>query len=198
MCGGGMVTALRGFFASAAAVALLPLGLTAQQPAVITGHVTGEGGRPIANASVAITQLGLGANTRDDGSYTILVPAARVTGGQATVTVRAINYRPQTVQVTLSEGSITQDFSLSANPLQLGEVVVTGAGTTSEVQKLGSVRNNVSGQDLSQSQEPSVVNALSAKAPNVNVTASSGDPGSSAFIQIRGPRSYSETSQPLV
>src|SRR6185503_18218713 len=80
--GGGMVTALRGFFASAAAVALLPLCLAAQQPAVITGKVTGEGGRPVANASVSIQQLGIGANTREDGTYTILVPAARVTGGQ--------------------------------------------------------------------------------------------------------------------
>ena len=30
---------------------------------------------------------------------------------------------------------------LEANPLQLGEVVVTGAGTATEVEKLGNVRN---------------------------------------------------------
>ncbi|HXS22779.1 MAG TPA: carboxypeptidase-like regulatory domain-containing protein, partial [Gemmatimonadales bacterium] len=138
-----MVTALRGFFASAAAVALLPLCLAAQQPAVITGRVTAEGDRPVANASVAIQQLGLGSNTRDDGTYTILVPAARVTGEQVTLTVRAINYKPQTATITLSQGQISQDFTLAPNPLQLGEVVVTGAGTTSEVEKLGTVRNYV-------------------------------------------------------
>jgi TonB-linked SusC/RagA family outer membrane protein len=181
-----MVTALRGFFASAAAVALLPLCVAAQQPAVITGHVTGEGGRPVANASVAIQQLGLGSNTREDGTYTILVPAARATGQQTTLTVRAINYKPQTAQVTLSEGQITQDFTLAANPLQLGEVVVTGAGTTSEVEKLGTVRNYVDSTAIVHSQEQNIVNSLAAKAPNVEVISASGDPGASAYIQIRG------------
>jgi TonB-linked SusC/RagA family outer membrane protein len=181
-----MVTALRGFFASAAAVALLPLGAAAQQPAVITGHVTGEGGRPVVNASVAIQQLGLGSNTRDDGTYTILVPAARVTGEQVTLTVRAINYKPQTATVALSAGQISQDFTLAPNPLQLGEVVVTGAGTTSEVEKLGTVRNYVDSTAIVNSHESNFVNALAAKAPNVSVVSSSGDPGASSYIQIRG------------
>lgn len=193
-----MVTALRGFFASAAAVALLPLCAAAQQPAVVTGHVTGEGGRPIANASVAIQQLGLGSNTRDDGAYTILVPGARVTGEQVTLSVRAINYKPQTAQITLSQGQLTQDFSLAANPLQLGEVVVTGAGTTSEVEKLGTVRNYVDPQQIQRSNEQNLVNSLAAKAPNVNIYSSSGDPGASSYIQVRGITSIeSSDGQPL-
>jgi TonB-linked SusC/RagA family outer membrane protein len=193
-----MVTALRGFFASAAAVALLPLCAAAQQPAVVTGHVTGEGGRPIANASVSIQQLGLGSNTRDDGAYTILVPAARVTGEQVTLSVRAINYKPQTAQVTLSQGQLTQDFSLAANPLQLGEVVVTGAGTTSEVEKLGTVRNYVDPQQIQRANEQNLVNSLAAKAPNVNIYSSSGDPGASSYIQVRGITSIeSSDGQPL-
>ncbi len=180
-----MVTALRGFFASAAAVAF-PLCVAAQQPAVITGHVTGEGGRPVVNASVALTQLGVGSNTRDDGTYTILVPAARVTGEQATLTVRAINYKPQTATVTLAPGQISQDFTLAPNPLQLGEVVVTGAGTTSEVEKLGTVRNYVDSTAIVNSHEQNLVNTLAAKAPNVEVISASGDPGASSYIQIRG------------
>jgi len=160
--------------------------LAAQQPAVITGRVTAEGDRPVANASIAIQQLGLGSNTRDDGTYTILVPAARVTGEQVTLTVRAINYKPQTATVALSAGQISQDFTLAPNPLQLGEVVVTGAGTTSEVEKLGTVRNYVDSTAIVNSHESNFVNALAAKAPNVSVVSSSGDPGSSAFIQIRG------------
>jgi len=193
-----MVTALRGFFASAAAVALLPLCLAAQQPAVITGKVTGEGGRPVANASVSIQQLGIGANTREDGTYTILVPAARVTGGQVGLTVRAINYRPETAQVALSAGPVSQDFSLVANPLQLGEVVVTGAGTTTEVEKLGTVRNYVDSTQIERAHEQNLVNALAAKAPNVNITSSSGDPGASSYIQIRGITSIeSSDGQPL-
>ncbi len=193
-----MVPALRRFFATAAAMTLVPAWVAAQQPAVIAGQVTGDNGRPLAGATVGIAQLGLGATTRDDGRYTILVPANRVSGQQVQLTARAINFKPTSVSVTLAEGQITQDFALVANPLQLGEVVVTGAGTESSVEKLGSVRNNVSAQEIERSQEPSVINALSAKAPNVTVTASSGMPGASAFIQIRGPRTYNTTGQPLI
>jgi TonB-dependent SusC/RagA subfamily outer membrane receptor len=193
-----MVPALRRFFATAAVVSLVPAWVAAQQPAVISGQVNGDNGRPLAGATVGIAQLGLGATTRDDGRYTILVPANRVSGQQVQLTARAINFKPTSVSVTLAEGQITQDFSLVANPLQLGEVVVTGAGTESSVEKLGSVRSNVSSQEIERSQEASVINALSAKAPNVTVTSSSGEPGTSAFIQIRGPRTYNTSGQPLI
>ncbi len=193
-----MVPALRRFFAAAAAMTLVPAWLAAQQPAVISGQVNGDNGRPLPGATVGIAQLGLGATTRDDGRYTILVPANRVSGQQVQLTARAINYKPLAVSVTLTEGQITQDFTLVANPLQLGEVVVTGAGTESAVEKLGSVRNNVSGQEIVRSQEASVINALSAKAPNVTVVSSGGEPGASAFIQIRGARTYATTGQPLI
>jgi TonB-linked SusC/RagA family outer membrane protein len=172
--------------ASGAAVALLPAWLAAQDAAVISGAVTGENGRRLAGASVSVQQLGLGATTRDDGRYTILVPAARVTGQQVTLTARAINYKPQSVTVTLSDGQITQDFSLAPNPLNLGEIVVTGAGTATEVEKLGTVRDKVVAEQLVNSSEQNLVNALAAKAPNVQVFSSAGDPGASSYIQIRG------------
>ncbi|HET8622944.1 MAG TPA: carboxypeptidase-like regulatory domain-containing protein, partial [Gemmatimonadales bacterium] len=181
-----MGSALRRFVASGAAVALLPAWLAAQDAAVISGAVTGENDRRIAGATVSITQLGIGATTRDDGRYTILVPAARVTGQQVTLTARAINYKPQSVTVTLSEGQITQDFSLAPNPLNLGEIVVTGAGTATEVEKLGTVRDKVVAEQIVNSAEQNLVNALAAKAPNVQVFSSAGDPGVSTYIQIRG------------
>src|SRR5918999_1255604 len=78
-----------------------------------------------------------------------------------------IGVKPQSVQVTLREGAINQDFSLEANPLQLGEIVVTGAGTISQTEKLGAVRNNVSGQEIERANESNVVQALAGKAPNV-------------------------------
>src|SRR5438093_5493578 len=91
-----------------------------------------------------------------------------------------------------------QDFNLAPNPLQLGEVVVTGAGTTSTTEKLGSVRNNVPADQIVKSNEQNVVEALAAKAPNVFVSAQSGDPGASSFTQIRGIRTIVGNNQPLI
>ena len=176
----------RWFSTLVAPLALLPGMSLAQQPAVVTGRVTDENARPIASATVTIPSLGLGATTRANGEYTILVPGARVQGQAVPLTARVIGYKPQSVQLTLREGTINQDFALASNPLQLGEIVVTGAGTASEVEKLGTARNYVDSSQIVNSHETNVVSALAAKAPNVAVVSSSGDPGSSSYIQVRG------------
>ena len=123
----------------------------AQQPTTITGHVSRDDGSPLAGATIAIPSLGLGTTSRADGSYGFLIPTDRVQGQTVAVTARAIGFKPQTVDVALAEGSLTQDFALPANPLQLGEIVVTGAGTVSEVEKLGSVRNSIDSSLISRS-----------------------------------------------
>src|SRR6266699_4772147 len=97
----------------------------AQNPVTISGRVTNDAAAPLSFADVSIPSLGIGAVTRDDGRYAIFIPAARVTGQSVQVTVRRLGYKAQTVTVQLTEGLITKDFSLAANPLQLGEVVVT-------------------------------------------------------------------------
>src|SRR5438034_10023143 len=122
----------------------LPALLAAQQPATITGKVTSDAGQSLGQVEVAIPTLGLGALTKDDGIYTLVVPGARVSGQTVTMVARRLGYKSQTAQVTLAAGGVTHDFVLAANPLQLGEVVVTGAGTTIETGALGNVRNNVS------------------------------------------------------
>ena len=181
-----------------AVVALLPGRTAAQQPATLTGRVTAESGQPLASAGVIIEQLSAGAVTRPDGSYTIIVPGARVPAAPVTVTARLVGYKARSAQVNLSSGSAVQDFSLPDNPLQLGELVVTGAGTASEVEKLGTGRSAVDSLTLVRSNESNVVNALAAKAPNVEVTSSSGDPGASSFIQIRGLTTITaQDGQPL-
>ena len=184
---------------------LLPCSLLAQQPVTVTGKVTSESGEPLSSAGVTIDQLGAGAATRPDGSYTILIPGARVPTAPVTVTVRLVGYKPRSAQVDLTRGSAVQNFSLADNPLQLGELVVTGAGTVSEVEKLGTGRSSVDSLSIVRSAEPNVINALAAKAPNVTITSSSGDPGASSSILIRGQTTISAGSgvsgadaQPLI
>jgi TonB-linked SusC/RagA family outer membrane protein len=147
-------------------------------------------------ASVFIEGMNIGTTTNDAGRYTITVPPARAQGQRVTLTARALGHRAQQATVSLS-GAITQHFSLPANPLRLGEVIVTGAGTTSTVEKLGNTVNTVSAADIVRANESNVVNALAAKAPNVQVVSQSGDPGSSASIRIRGSKTITGTGQPL-
>ncbi len=185
-------------FLTTGAVASLPARAAAQEPVTVSGKVTTAGGIPIGDAEVVVQSLGLGAVTRDDGRYAIVIPGARATTGQTiTVLARRLGYKPMSVQVTLAPGIVEHDFTLAPNPLQLGEVVVTGAGTTSEAEKLGNVRNNVAAEAIARSNEANVVDAIAGKAPNVEVTSSGGEPGASAYIRIRGARTLTGNSQPL-
>jgi TonB-dependent SusC/RagA subfamily outer membrane receptor len=116
-----------------------------------------------------------------------------------TLTARLIGYKPKSVPFVLVAGQEERDFALAPNPLQLGEIVVTGAGTVSEVEKLGTVRSFVDSAAIVQSGEQNFSTAISAKAPGVVVTSSSGDPGASSFIQIRGLTTISaQDGQPLL
>jgi TonB-linked SusC/RagA family outer membrane protein len=190
---------LRWWIAAMAAVAVLP-GLASSQeqlPVTITGHVTSETGEPLAGASVSIPDLSVAAAVGQDGSYRLLVPAARAQGQQVSLVARMIGRRMQTAAIRLTSGeNIVRNFSLTADPLRLGEVVVTGAGTENVVERLGTARASVTGEDVERSNQPNIVTALAGKIPNVVTNQGSGDAGASTAIQIRGAKSFG-TSQPV-
>src|SRR5882672_789344 len=188
---------VRSVFAAAALGMLVVSRAPAQEPVTITGKVTSDGGLPLGQVEIAIPVLGLGALSKDDGSYTIVVPGARVSGQTVTLVARRLGYKSQSAQITLAPGGVTHDFVLAANPLQLGEVVVTGAGTTTSTEKLGNVRNTVGADLIAKAGETNMVQALAGKAPNVTVIQQSGDPGAGSFINIRGTSSILGSNQPL-
>ena len=183
-----------------AAVAALPATVRAQQAATISGRVTSEAGTPLVGASVFLEGMQIGSQTNEAGRYSITVPGARATGQQATLTARLIGYRASNFAVTLASGAtITHDFTLPVNPLRLGEVVVTGAGTLSAAEKLGTARSNVDSTTITRSNENNIVNALAAKAPGVMVSSSSGEPGASSYIRLRGLTTLTgSTGEPLI
>ncbi|HLQ21988.1 MAG TPA: carboxypeptidase regulatory-like domain-containing protein, partial [Gemmatimonadales bacterium] len=90
----------------AALLALVPAALAAQEPVTLSGKVTSAAGTPLSGAQVTIEPLGAAATSRGDGSYTILVPAARVPSGTIAVTARLIGYKANTVQVSFAGGPV--------------------------------------------------------------------------------------------
>jgi TonB-linked SusC/RagA family outer membrane protein len=188
---------VRSVLALVCALALAPAWAAAQGSATISGRVVSDAGTPLASASVFIEGLNQGTLTKEDGRYSFVVPGARVNGQTVTITARLIGFKAQSVQMTLSPGAHTQDFTLAANPLRLGEVVVTGAGTATTREKLGNVINSVDSAAITRSNETNVVNAIAGKAPNVNIVSQSGEPGASSYIRIRGIKSLTGNAQPL-
>ena len=171
----------------------------AQGGTTISGRVTNDAGAPLPGASVFLQGLSIGSQTNDQGNYTFVVAPARANGQSATLTARVIGYAAKSITVTLARGAnITQDFALAANPLRLGEVVVTGAGTSTTRERLTATINTVDTTAIRRVAQPqNVVSALAAQAPNVEVRTQSGEPGASASIRIRGASSVTGTNQPL-
>ena len=122
---GAAVRLSRGLALGAAALLLttaLAPGLAAQG-GTVTGRVLDERGAGIAGAQVFLVQPPIGTQTGSGGNYSL----QRVPAGTHTLRVRMLGYRPDSVSITMAEGgTVSQDFTLSRDPLQLQEMVVTG------------------------------------------------------------------------
>ncbi len=82
--------------------------------------------------------------------------------------------------------------------VNIGEVTITATGLTTSSRKTGYGVSQVKGKSVVSSGESGLIQALSGKASNVQITRSTGDPGAGAYIQIRGQNTVTGSNQPLI
>lgn len=83
------------------------------------------------------------------------------------------------------------------NDKELGNVVVTGYGMKKNSRELSYQAPIIKGEDVSQTRRDNFINSLAGRAPGITVTSTSGTPGASAQIVLRGATSLSGNNQPL-
>ncbi|RZK24426.1 MAG: TonB-dependent siderophore receptor [Hymenobacter sp.] len=99
-------------------------GRSHHQHGTVRGVIRTSDGQPASFVSVGIPKLGKGANTAEDGSFTI----TGVEPGTHTLQVSLVGVQPQQQTVTVEAGQITSaDFVLTESSAQLKEVTVTGS-----------------------------------------------------------------------
>ena len=175
-------------FAAALLVAATP-SISQAQGREITGKVTQtESGAPIAEAIVSLVGQPAGVRTDAAGTYRLRVPT-----GEATILVRAIGYKRQSVKVTGG----TQDFVLEKDVLQLEGVTVTGQATTVDKRNSATAIASVSAEELMKAPAKSVEGNLAGKVTGAAVFENSGTPGGGMQIQIRGATSILGQGDPL-
>ena len=179
----------------ALAVFASPTLTLAQGTGIIRGRITDAAtGAPVLGVQVRVEGTALGAMTDADGTYTI----TGVTPGSRAVTTRRVGFAPARAVVNVPEsGSATENFALSMIATSLNEVVITALGQTTQQRALGTAQQSVSGAAIAETQRENFVNALQGRVAGVEVTSSSGVPGSSSMITIRGVSSISSSNQPL-
>ena len=166
----------------------LSIGMAVAQTQVTGTVVSGEDGEPIVGASVKVSGTKTGTITDVDGKFTLNVPE----GTKLVVTY--LGMLPKTVNASVSGA---MKIKLDPDNKVLDEVVVTAMGITREKKALGYASQVLDAKDLNTSGTSSLASAMQGKLTGVDIRTSSGAPGASAQIVIRGARSFDGNNTPL-
>src|SRR6266542_5220427 len=167
----------------------LVAGQAVAQQQVVTGTVRSEQGTPLAGVAVTIKGTIGRTATNNDGTYSIHVAPGQV-----------LQYRligTASLERTVGEENVI-DVVLRRTALDLDAVVVTALGQTREQRAVPYAQQSVQGPDIVATQRDNFIIALAGRVAGVDVTSTSGVPGASSSITIRGITSISGSNQPLI
>ncbi|MGL4852670.1 MAG: SusC/RagA family TonB-linked outer membrane protein [Phocaeicola sp.] len=160
-----------------------------QQVKRISGTVKDPAGEPIIGANVLIKGTSNGTITDFDGNYTLdNVPEGAV------LDVSFIGYATAEVKVGTQS---TIHIKLNEDTQTLNEVVVTALGIKRQKRSLGYSTANVGAEQLTESRDPNIGNALSGKVAGLSVAGNSTGMAGSSRVVIRGNASLTGNNQPL-
>ena len=164
------------------------IGLASGQNRTIRGNVTSaEDGMPVVGASIIIDGTTIGTVTDLDGNFTI----ANVPSSAKTMTVSYVGMKSQKVDVASNVRVVLQPDSE-----MIDEVIVVAYGTSKKSSFTGSAQS-IDGKKMELRPISSVTKGIEGQVTGVQVTNSSGQPGSSPDIRIRGFGSLNASNAPL-
>ena len=159
-----------------------------QQKTKLNGTVVDETGEAIIGANVIVKGTTNGCTTDLDGHFTLDVDHLPVT-----LMVSYIGYTRQEIKVTSAK---TIKVEMAPDNNLMDEVVITGYGTFKKSAYAGSAAS-VKGETLKDVPAISFKDLLQGNAPGVQFTSSSGQPGASSSLRIRGMGSFNASNSPL-
>ena len=171
------------------AMLITGLPLMAQENEItVTGKVTDQTGLPVIGASIIESGTQNGAITDLDGNYTLEVEEG------ATLTVSSIGFKDS--QITVTAGQTVYNVTLAEDRELLDEVVVVGYGTMKR-SDLSGASVSVNEKALKGSIISSLDQSLQGRAAGVTAVTTSGAPGSSSSIRVRGQATINANAEPL-
>lgn len=177
-------------FTSILALCLLSIQLLAQD-FTIRGVIKTDDGEPLMGATIILKGSTIGTTSGMDGDYVLTIP---VSAQNDSLLFSYVGFKSRVVAIAANNQInvvLTDDAEL------LNEVVVTAIGIQREKRTLGYAVNEVKDKEISESRETDVIRALNAKVPGVQITSTSGSPGASSNIVIRGNTTGTGTNSPL-
>ena len=167
----------------------MSLSLSAQNRTV-RGIVFGvyNGTDPLVGATVMGVGTNIGVTTDINGVFDITLPES-----VKKILVSYVGMKPQEFDITPDKEMVVTLQSDTS----LDEVVVTAFGMKRDRKGLGYAVQDLKAEDLNTSGTTSLSSAMQGKLSGVEIRPSSGAPGASSNITIRGVRSFSGNNAPL-
>ena len=159
------------------------------QNRVISGKIFDAEQQPMIGVTVQLDGTTKGVISSVDGTFALEVPS-----GEATLNVSFVGYITQKVRIAPNQTEVT--INMTEDAVLLEEAIVVGYGTQKRVNLTGSV-SVVGGKELEDRVAHSVTHMLQGAVSGLNITTSSGRPGSTPSINVRGVTSING-AEPLV
>ncbi len=154
----------------------------------VSGELFDETGLPMIGANVLVQGTDTGTISDVDGKFEVAANPGDV------LVVSYVGYKDQYLTVG-NDRYIS--FAMSANSLELDEVIIVGYGTRKKSHNTGAIAQ-VEGDAVAAIQAARIDDALAGKLSGVLIQNQSGEPGGDPKIQIRGASSITGNSNPLV
>src|SRR5258705_3715998 len=149
-------------------------------------------GRPLEGVNVTIKNEKTGTTTNSAGRYLLKVDDPQ----KAILVFSLVGYR--SVEEPLN-GRTVINVELEDSAVMMQSVVVTALGFETQRDKLGYSSAKINGDQVANSGEVNLVDAMGGKASGVRISRSSGtDPGSASQILIRGQSTITRGTDPLI
>ncbi|MBQ6226450.1 MAG: TonB-dependent receptor [Bacteroidaceae bacterium] len=174
-------------FLSILACMLMTASMAMAQKQITGTVVDSETSEPLIGVTVRVPDTNIGVLTDDDGKFTITLPE-----NQKNLTFSFMGMKPATL-VARDGMKVLMETETKA----MDEVIVVAFGTAKKSAFTGSAKV-VGAEELAKSQVTSVTNALAGAVPGVQLTSSSGAPGETSTIRIRGFGSLNAGKDPLI
>ena len=160
------------------------------QQTTVTGTITdGTDGSPLIGANVLVKGTGTGSIADVNGKFSVSVPT-----GKDVLVISCIGYKQQ--EITLKAGQKVVNVVMKEDSELLDEVVVVGYGTMN--------KSDLSGASVSMGEDKikgSIITnldqSLQGRAAGVTAVTTSGAPGSSSSIRVRGQATINASAEPL-
>ena len=169
-------------------VAMLLLPLSAMAQVTVTGNVADESGEPVIGASVQVKGTSHGTITDFDGNFAIDVENTKAT--------LVVSYVGLTTQEVALNGKKVLKIVMTANTEVIDEVVVVGYGMQKKSDLAGA--SSSLGEDaLKNAAITNIDQSFAGRVTGVTSVQTSGAPGSSTSIRVRGQATINAGAEPL-